>query len=257
MSSQQGVPDELIQTKHCRPGNLTDLSEDLWKTLGFGQPGCPRQPISAAGTIFMLITTQTAPLGSAAAFLRPDTTGRDSVKAAKLLVTAAKASKSVQLQAACEVFLNLSARKRSRMLSEVWVHDNADRITGLKHQLEQELYYAAPPDHRADFITRMEGWWLQRMIRHLTTPKQPPVLGIEVEREMERIQEGYHEDNLPIVIPLPTPAKRPDPTTDPRAFVACLRRLGLSDARIIKACLDFYRACIHPGPLGQRNALAF
>ena len=28
-----GQPIELVQTKHRVPGNLTDLSEDLWKTL--------------------------------------------------------------------------------------------------------------------------------------------------------------------------------------------------------------------------------
>jgi hypothetical protein len=252
-----GMPDELIQTKHCKPGNLTDLSEDLWKTLRIWAEGVRDNQFLLPGTVFTLITTQTAPAGSAAALLRPDDPARDPVQAATMLMAAAKATKSLQLRPACEAFLKLSAKKRTGMLAEVYVHDEATRITGLDRLLEQELYYAAPPDHRAEFIKRVEGWWLQRMIRHLTTPKQPPVLGIEVEREMERIKEGYHEDNLPIVIPLPTPAKQPDPTTDPRAFVARLRRLGLSDARIIQACLDFYRACIHRDRWAKETLLRF
>lgn len=34
-----GQPRELLQTKHRVPGNLTDLSEDLWKTLKIWSEG--------------------------------------------------------------------------------------------------------------------------------------------------------------------------------------------------------------------------
>lgn len=240
-----GGPDELIQTKHCRPENLTDLSEDLWGTLRIWSEGVRDNQLLLPGTVFTLITTETAPQGSAASLLRPGTGDRDPSRAAALLTAAATTSKNVQLKPAFEVFLKLPPRKRDRMLAEVYVHDGAARITDLERLLEQEVYYAAPRDHRADFIKRVEGWWLQRVIRHLTTAGQPPVLGIEVERELERIKGGYHEENLPIVIPLPTPARPPEPATDPRAFVARLRRLGLSDPRVVQACLDYYRACVH------------
>lgn len=252
-----GTPDELYQTKHCKPGNLTDLSEDLWGTLRIWSEGVRDNQFLLPGTTFTLITTETAPADSAAALLRSGDPGRDPVRAAAILVDAANASKSVQLRPAFDVFLALPEKKRNGMLENVRVHDGAARITDLERLLADELYYAAPADRRVDFNKQVEGWWLQRMIRHLTTPKQPAILGIEVEREMERIKEGYHEENLPIVIPLPTPAKHPEPATDPRAFVARLRRLGLTDARIIQACLDYYRACIHRDRWAKETLLRF
>ena len=240
-----GGPDEVIQTKHCAPGNLTNLSQELWGTLRIWSEGVRDNQFLLPGTVFTLITTQTAPPGSAAALLRPNHPSRDPAKATATLVAAAKLTKSVQLRPACEAFLKLSTRKRNAMMAEVHVHDDAARITDLERLIAQELHYAAPPDHRPDFVRRVEGWWLQRVIRHLATPRLPAILGIEVERELERIKEGYHDDNFPVVIPLPTPARTPEPATDPREFVARLRRLGLTDARILQACLDYYRACVH------------
>ena len=107
---------ELVQTKHrTQPGNLTDLSEDLWKTLRIWSEGVRDNNFPLPGTVFTLITTQTAPAGSAAALLRPGQ-GRDPPKAAPLLVAAAKATTSAQLRDACDVFLKLTAKKRNAML---------------------------------------------------------------------------------------------------------------------------------------------
>lgn len=188
-----GQPVELIQTKHRVPGNLTDLSEDLWKTLRIWSEGVRDNNFPLPGTVFSLITTQTAPDKSAAALLRSGA-GRDAVKACAVLVGAAKATTNLQIKDGCEVFLKLPAKKRAAMLAEVCVYDAADRITDLEDRLLQEIWYAAPIDRRPAFLKQLEGWWLQRVIRHLTTAKQPPVQGIELEREMERLKDGYAED---------------------------------------------------------------
>ncbi len=52
-----GGPDELIQTKHCVPGNLTDLSEDLWGTLRIWAEGV-RDNEFLPGTVFTLVQFQ-------------------------------------------------------------------------------------------------------------------------------------------------------------------------------------------------------
>lgn len=164
------------------------------------------------GTVFTLITTQAAPQGTAASLLRTGA-GRDPAKAAAILEAAAKATTSTQLKDACGEFLKLPTKKRNAMMAEVYVHDSEDRIADLDQRLLQESYYAAPLDHRAVFLEQLEGWWFKRVIRHLTAAKQPPVRGVELEREMERLKDGFTEDNLPIEIPLPEPAKPPDPAT--------------------------------------------
>ncbi len=252
-----GQPRELIQTKHRRqPGNLTDLSEDLWKTLRIWIEGVRDNNFPLPGTIFSLITTQMAPNDSAAGLLRPGQ-GRDPSKADTLLVAAAKATTSAQLRDACDVFLKLTAKKRNAMLANVYVHDAAARITDLEQRLLQEVWYAAPLDHRAPFLEQLEGWWFRRVIQHLTTANQPPIQGIELEREMERLKDGYTEDNLPIEIPLPEPATPPDPAGDPRDFVAHLRKIGIPSSRIHKAILDFYRAYVHRDRWARDTLLRF
>lgn len=80
-----GQADELIQTKHrAVPGNLTDASEDLWKMLRVWSEGVRDKEFPLPGTVFTLLTTETAPDGSAAAMLRPGA-GRDHIKAEGVL----------------------------------------------------------------------------------------------------------------------------------------------------------------------------
>ena len=50
---------------------------------------------------------------------------------------------------------------RSRPSLAVWL---AALTQALLWLLVPALFYAGPPDHRAEFIKRMEGWWLQRII---------------------------------------------------------------------------------------------
>ncbi len=173
------------------------------------------------------------------------------------MIAAAKASTNAQSKDARDVFLKLSAKKRSVMLAEVYVYDAAARITDLDRQLQQEIYYAAPRDHREAFQEQLEGWWFRRVIRHLTTPGQPAVRGIELEREMERLKDGYAEESLPIEIPLPEPPSAPDPGGDPREFVARLRRIGLPAGRIRRAILDYYRAYVHRDRWARDTLLRF
>jgi hypothetical protein len=252
-----GQPRELIQTKHrTQPGNLTDLSEDLWKTLRIWSEGVRDNNFPLPGTVFSLITTQTAPDGGAATLLRPGA-GRDPIQAASLLVAAAKATTSAQIKDACDVFVQLSAKRRNAMLADVYVHDATAQIADLEERLLQEVYYAAPIENRASFLAQLEGWWFRRVIRHLTTPSQPSIRGIELEREMERLKDGYTEDNLPIEIPLPDPPAPPDPASDPREFVARLRKVGVPSSRVRRAILDFYRAYVHRDRWAKDTLLRF
>jgi hypothetical protein len=239
-----GQPIELVQTKHRVPGNLTDLGEDLWKTLRVWSEGVRDNNFPLPGTVFSLITTQTAPDKSAASFLRPSD-GRNPDKACGLLVGAAKATTNAAIKDSCDVFLKLTAKKRNAMLNEIFVYDDAAKIVDVEKLLLQEVYYAAPAAHRAAFLRALEGWWLQRVIQHLTTENQPAIQGIELDREMERLRDGYAEDNLPIQIPLPDPPTPPDPANDPRQFIARLRKIGVPATRVRRAILDFYRACVH------------
>ena len=72
-------------------------------------------------------------------------------------MAAATATTNAQLKDACDVFLKLPTKKRNAMLAEVYVHDVSARIADLDQRLLQEVYYAAPLDHRVAFLEQLEG----------------------------------------------------------------------------------------------------
>lgn len=239
-------PRELVQTKHhSTPGKLTDSSEDLWKTIRIWAEGVRDRRFLLPGVSFSLVTTQTAPDGSAAAALRATNNTRNLEQAEALLLTVAATSSNAQLTEAFDVFKKLPKAKRTAMLAELWIFDAACSIGNLDAKLLEELRFAAPRGHERAFLDHVEGWWYRRLIRHLETDRQPPIQGSEVQEEIERIRDGYTLDNLPIERPLPNPPQEPDPTNDPRRFVQLLRRLGLTDSRLRQSILDFYRATVH------------
>ena len=124
---KSGFPQELVQTKHhSTPGNLTDTSEDWWKTLKIWSEGVRDKDFLLPGVSFSLVTTQTAPAGSC----RSSAGGksRDPEKAEAVLLAAAGSSTNQQLVAAFDVFKKLAKAKRSAMLSAVWVFDAACSI---------------------------------------------------------------------------------------------------------------------------------
>ncbi|MBX9579948.1 MAG: hypothetical protein K2X87_06530 [Gemmataceae bacterium] len=241
-----GVARELVQTKHhTTPGDLSDLGEDWWKTLRVWSEGVRDKHFLLPGVVFTLVTTQNAPAGSAAALLRPDPATRDPSQAEKLLLAAAKASANQKLADAFDVFHKLPAAKRRALLAEVYVFDNTARIGDLDTPLLAELRLAAPRGREAAFLAEVEGWWFRRLIRHLETTGQPASRGGELEEEIERLRDGFCDDNLPVEKPLPEPPQTPNPAADARRFVQRLREVGLQDRAVRRAILDFYRATVH------------
>ncbi len=102
-----GSPKDLVQTKyHGTPGNLSDGSEDWWKTLRIWSEGVRDRHFLLPGVTFSLITTQTAPTGSAAEALRA-VKARDPVKAETLLLAAAAVGTNQKLRDCFNVFTKL------------------------------------------------------------------------------------------------------------------------------------------------------
>ena len=105
---ENGSALELLQTKHHvkRAGNLTDMSVDLWKTLGVWIDAIKSDPSLPGRTRFALITTATAPDGSAASYLHPTSNDplRDVEQAESILLKAAHASQNDSLRKAFSAF---------------------------------------------------------------------------------------------------------------------------------------------------------
>ena len=72
--SKDDIPIQLIQLKHHiqHQGNLADASTDMWRTIKVWLDAISETPDILDGTNFLIITTATAPIDSAAFLLKKD-----------------------------------------------------------------------------------------------------------------------------------------------------------------------------------------
>jgi hypothetical protein len=237
-------PEELLQTKHHRnrETTLTDASPDLWKSLRVWFEGYESKSIPT-GTALHLLTTAKAPAGSIAARLRSE--GRDVDTALKALETTAWSSESKTNAPAYAAFLNAPAPTRKMLVEAVVVFDAAPNATDLDVDLQTEVFWAVDRKHHDLFLERLEGWWLRRALKQLSSAgSKDRITAAELESQMSYLREQFKQDSLPIDDDLL------NFDLDEATYIACadypfVRQLELIMAgkrRIAIAVRNYYRA---------------
>lgn len=238
-----GDATDLLQTKHHRNGtaSLTDASPDLWKTLRIWFEGQATGQIPPNANLY-LITTGTAPVGTVASRLRA--TSRDVLAAKQALDATASSSTNKTNKSAYEAYLKASSAERTAVLDRVTIIDAAPTVADLDGELRQEVFWAAGKEHHGAFLDRLEGWWLRRVLRHLTDAAQDRVGSAELEAQMSDLREQFKQEALPIDDDLleftlddATKAAHEDST-----FVRQLEIIKAGKRRIAAAIRDYYRA---------------
>jgi hypothetical protein len=243
------VARECLQFKHKinRAGGLGDSSEDIWKTLKIWAEAFQAKRIDLNRVSLFLVTTTTASDSNAICYLRPETgTGgtktRKPQDALAVLEAAGAKSKNVVVTKAHKVLMTLTPDERVMLFKAVYLLDAAPSVLDLDQSLATVVRYSVLPHQREGFIQRLEGWWLQRIVRHLSNPT-PGVIPIsDIQRQLHEIREQFHRDSLPDDMssaPLPPEAV---PTADDRAFVQQLHLIRLPAGRLRNAQEDHYRA---------------
>jgi hypothetical protein len=212
----QGELTQLIQTKHHigTTGSLSDASADLWKTLLIWSKRVAEDVGAPFRIKFVLLTTGSAPDGSAASYLRMrdrDETAADQ----RLLVTAAQ-SKNKGNADAYAAYKALPEDLRLSLLKAVQVLDGSSNIIDVRDEIVRELYHAASRNQIDHLVERLEGWWFGVVIKALsgTGPSAIPVLASpEVVAELDK-----------------------------RPFVRQLRKIQIGPRRVEMAIRDYYRA---------------
>ena len=110
-------------------------------------------------------------------------------------------------------------------------------------------------EHREFVFQRLEGWWTDAVIKHLTGARPEGIFGYEVSDKLSSFAEEYKADNLPITFRGKLPADEIDTDSDPCLFVAQLREIGISSNRIRSAILDYYRAFEQRSAWARENLL--
>lgn len=240
----KGDPAELLQTKHhqSRKAALTDSSVDLWKSLRVWFEGVSTRSIPSNATLYLL-TTATAPTGSAASKLRRS--DRDVDAALNALTPVAQTSSNQTNATAYGVFLKASPQERRAVLEMVVVLDSAPHVSDLDQEIKAEVFWASERKFHEPFLDRLEGWWLRRALKQLVSIAQGDrILAGEIEAEMSDLREQFKQESLPIDDDLLTFTldEATQAAHSESNFVRQLEIIKAGKRRIAAAVRDYYRA---------------
>jgi hypothetical protein len=237
----KGDPLELLQTKHHlnKPGNITDFSSDLWKTIRiwceqFKSGTVPED------TIKYLITNESAAEGSVCHYLK-QFVGRDVARALERLDSIAQTSTSKDNAKGYSAYRSLQPDARTKLFASVFVMDRQSSIIELDKKLKEEVFFAVEERFLDSFLQRLEGWWFRRAIDQLAKRTDRIVLGQEITEQFTLLREQFKRENLPIDEDIEACVVT-NSDYDNRIFVQQLRLISLSNKRIFFAIKDYFRA---------------
>lgn len=240
---RDGQPLELIQTKHrvTRTGNLSNTSTDLWKTLCIWSEAVSNDPSLLGRLSFLLVTTASAPEGSAASYLRPGSERKDDEALRQLLEVASTATGTTNTPYYI-AFAKLSYAAKIELIRSVTVVDTAANLNQTQIQIKDSLRMAAPQGKLDTFVQYLEGWWWERICEALLNSEKASISIIEVENKIDELREYFHRDALPVNMGAAEPSVEIAASYEEFNFVRQLRAVGLQGKRLEFAKRDFYRA---------------
>lgn len=248
----------LASLKHKAIGDrLTDLSTDFWKSVNIWLARYNRDGRAASNLRFFLFTTGIVSNGSfLTRFLpEPPVASCDETTLAELAEEALAKSESKLIQPIAAVFNELSDFEKQDFLERILIFDSHPRITEIPAHIRDNYMRSIRREHRESVFERLEGWWTDAVIKHLSGDRPDGIFGYEVSDKLSNFAEEYKLDNLPITFRGKVPASEIDTDTDPRLFVVQLREIGLSSNRIRSAILDYYRAFEQRSAWARENLL--
>lgn len=242
--SAGGNPEELLQAKHhrSREATLTNASSDLWKSVRVWFEGYASKQVPLSTTRYLL-TTAVAPAESAASLLRVE--GRDVEKALQILVAVTQSSESESNAKAYESFLAAPVSTRKAILENVVVIDRAATVVTIDQDIKKEVRWSAQEEYLDAFARRLEGWWLDRVIKQLADPSAASrIHGTEVDQVIDELREQFKPDNLPIDPDLANYVldERIKTAHADSPFVHQLKLVAAGDDRVARAMRNYYRA---------------
>lgn len=242
--SSPDVAKELLQVKHHleRAGGLGNRSEDIWKTLRIWAEAVKAQRIDLDHATLCLLTTSTPTNRNAVRFLTPDTSTRKTEEARKKLEEDGAGSASDVVKNAYAEYMTLSEAQRKKLFKAIYLLDTSAMAVDVQAEIARAVRHAIEPQYRLAFVERLQGWWYQRVVVHLSTASNEPIPVESIQRQIHDIRNPFHRSCLPDdLFDQEVPAEA-IPEDDKRVFVLQLLLIGLSKARLRFAQEDQYRA---------------
>ncbi len=246
--SKGGTAIEKIQLKHTernQPGSLSNASSELWKTLKIWSTELLENKLNPQETILTLVACKKATKNSIAYILKPHLDEqRDITQAIKLLNETSQSSKSKENREAYDIFNRLSEIQKNELVSSIYVLDSQPNIIDIKMEILKSLRLTVRPNYRENLYERLEGWWMNMVIEHLSKniENNEVILKRDLYGEIFDLQNQYLNDNLPIeFLDLVAPEEEIFDEIE-RIFIEQLRLIEVGSKTIQKAISDYYRA---------------
>ncbi len=234
---------EMLQLKHHMGKNtaLTDSSKDLWKTLRAWSSNLYKGQFSLIDTSLLLITNAKAAPGSILSFLCPNDQ-RDPQEAKKRISEFLNKTKSQEIKDLAKLYTDyLTEQQREELVRAIYVLDLSYSITEIP-EVVKPLFITAHKKHHDAIYESIEGWWLDQVIRHLSSKSVNFITRFEVQAKLSDINEHLKMEGLPSLYrDEPVPADI-DIQQGERQFVRQLLIIGVNEKRIFHAIRDYYRA---------------
>ena len=237
-----GDPTELLQAKyHGTPGNVTDRSEDFWKTIRVWAEMFAAPRASLDGATFTLLTTQSAVAGSIASHLGTNAKTRNVDAALEAMREIAKETNNSTNKKAYDAFSALEPWQQKTMLSSVYVIGNSPDIIAVEDKIKRKTRLAVSEHHVDAFTSRLEGAWFKKVIEVMSSSSQSAIsIG-----ELVTIHDDLRTQFLPGNLPSDFDDIEPDDIdidSDNRVFIDQLRIIGANNRIIRLAIINYYRA---------------
>ena len=235
-------PIELFQTKHHgTPGNLTDRSPNLWKTIRIWSEMIVDTSKPCESATFTLLTTERAASKSIASCLGIADEERDVGKALEIMREISNETENKSNKTAYEKFSSLNLQQQKKLLSSVYIVSNSPTILEVEKKIKRNLRKSVSNHHLDVFSTRLEGVWFKRIIEVMSS-EQGNAIGLS---ELINILDDLRNQFLPGNLPSDYDDIEPediDIENDDRIFVEQLRLIGVNNQVIICAVINYYRA---------------
>lgn len=241
--SKDDIPIQLIQLKHHiqHQGNLADASTDMWRTIKVWLDAISETPDILDGTNFLIITTATAPIDSAAFLLKKDI-NRNPDTAYQKLKTVCFSSVNQAHQRYYDAFREAGEDTVKQLIRQIYIIDCASNIIDVEKDILKHIRYSCIPKHQKMIYERLEGWWFKKAIDALCCDMPVFVNQNQVRSFIVSVSQEYADDNLPIDILDIDDLQESNFSANEKIFHEQLKLICLGNHRMQLALRDYYRA---------------
>lgn len=241
--SNDDIPIQLIQLKHHiqHQGSLTDASADMWRTLKVWLDAISESPDILNGTNFLIITTATAPIDSAAFLLKNDTNRNPDTAYEKLKLVCSSSTNQAH-QGYYASFMGTSEDTIKQLIRQMYIIDCASNVIDVEKDILKHIRYSCIPKHQKMIYERLEGWWFKKAIDALCSDTPVFVNQNQVRSFIVAVSQEYADDNLPIDIGDIDDLQESSFSDNEKIFHEQLKLICLSNRRMQIALRDYYRA---------------